>query len=509
MLHFIRLCWRDLWRNRRRTVLTGLVMTFAVAVMILFIGLGDGAHTMMIRSATDSFLGHAQVQQDGYMEEPDLLHRIEAGQLEQVYAALGDSPGVTGWAPRVNTGGLVSKKVPDPLDDNDLEAYAHMTSEGAFLVGIKPSMERGVSVLADSLVADDPAARCLRGCAAALAEIYAEALHCEELCSSAAAGFADQACMDAANNACVGRCDPEDDLCDEADCWERFADYCAPAAFLAESDPHPDNLYLGQIVLGAGLAKVLDVAVGDRVALTTGTARGRAFASLYVVTGLVKTGSLDINRTFALTHYEKLAKGLEMPGAASAVVVAMDDLDGADGITAGLGERLTGDLAGLTALSWRELSPELDIFVKIDQGSLLVTLIFLVMIVGVILANVVTMSVMERTREYGVRLAMGETPGRITAGLMTEMVLLALTFSAIGVAIGELLNVYYQTHGIDFGMGEMETSGVVIQSIYNTEVTLYGLLFSVGTVLFFAVAGAIYPAWRIRRLRPVDALRFV
>lgn len=217
---------------------------------------------------------------------------------------------------------------------------------------------------------------------------------------------------------------------------------------------------------------------------------------------------MEINRTFAITHYDKLGAGLGIPGAATSFVLAVDDLDDADALAAGVQERLS-DVDGVVALSWRQLSPEMDIFVKLDQGSLLVMLALFVMIVGVILANVVTMSVMERTREYGVRMALGESPARITAGLLGEILLLSLLASAVGATIGGALNLYYATAGLDFGMGEMETTGVIIDSIYNTESSVYGFVFAIGTVVGFSILGALIPAWRIRRLRPVDALRFV
>lgn len=501
--------WRDLWRNKRRTILTGLVMVFSVAMMIPFIGLGDGAHAQMIRGATESFLGQVQVQHKGFHEDPDLFHRMEAEQLQELYPLLKDADGVTGWAPRVTAGGLASKKQPAPLDPDDLDAYKGMTSEGSLLVGVDPVMEKAVSNLADSLVDDDPQGRCLRGCKASMAELYVADDHCEAACEGTEGGFAGESCDKIAKGACQGRCPDDDEFCDEADCLDRFAFYCEPARFLADSDPYADEPHRGEVVLGSGLAQLLDAGVGDRVAVTTGTARQRGFGSIYKVVGLVKTMSLDINRTFALTHLDKLSTGLEIPGAATMVVISVDDLDGASDISAGIGKTLEGQLPGLAALSWRELSPELDVFVKIDQGSLLVMLVLMVMIVGVILANVVTMSVMERTKEYGVRLAMGESPNRITLSLVLETLLLAFLSGGIGAVIGEALNVYYETRGIDFGMGDFETTGVVLSTVYHTEVTMYGLLFSVGTVVGLALVGALYPAFRIRRVRPVDALRFV
>ena len=163
MLRFLAICWRDLWRNRRRTILTGLVMAFSVAVMILFVGLGDGGHLQMIKSATDAYLGHAQIQHQAFQDEPDLRHVIEASDLGRLGPLLDGDPEVLGWAPRVNTGGLLSKKVPDPPEPDpdapeDLDAWRDMASEGAFVVGVDPLREAGVSTLGGSVVADDPAA---------------------------------------------------------------------------------------------------------------------------------------------------------------------------------------------------------------------------------------------------------------------------------------------------------------------------------------------------------------
>lgn len=509
MWHFLALCWRDLWRNRRRTLLIGFVIVFAVSIMILFVGLGTGAHDLMIRSATESFLGHAQVQRRGYHEQPDLEHQIPAPDLATLATLLPQAEGVVAWAPRLATGGLVSKKRPDPKDENDLLAYRDMTSEGALLVGIKPEQERQVSTLAAALVEDDPEGRCLRGCRAALAEMYAPDGDCEAACATAATRFSPEQCAAMGPVLCNGRCAADDEFCFQEDCLQRFANYCQPARFLANVDPAPDQPHRAQIVLGATLARVLDAGVGDEVAITTGTAQGRAFASLYRVVGLIKTGSTEINRTFALTNYEKLAAGLELPGAASFIVLAVEDPDQAGRVADALNQTLQQQAPDTVAMGWAELSPELDIFVKIDQGSMLVMLGLLIAIIGVILANIVTMSVMERTREYGVRLAVGEQHRRIVIGLIVETALLALLFSAIGALLGEAANFYFHTNPIDFGMGEIETTGVIIKTQYPTVPTWYGLFYAVGTVFFFSVAGSLYPAWKVRQLKPVDALRFV
>jgi ABC-type lipoprotein release transport system permease subunit len=244
------------------------------------------------------------------------------------------------------------------------------------------------------------------------------------------------------------------------------------------------------------------------VALTTGTATGRPFATLYRVTGVLHSGSVELNRTTLLTHLDKLAAGLDLPGAASVLVLAVHYPAAAPEVAAALDRRVTSLTPGLRAWSWRELSPELYIVILLDSVSLYVTLILMFTVIGVIMINIVTMSVLERTREYGVRLALGESPRRILWGLVTETCLLCLASAAVGVVLGEGLTWLMHTRGIDLGVDQVQVAGVLGQAVIYGDFTLLAPVFSVATVLGFSLLGSLYPAWRIHRLRPVDALRF-
>ena len=508
MWRFIAVSWRDLWRNRRRTLLLGMVMMFCVWMMVFTDALTEAGMEKMIRGLTEAGLGHAQVQHEDFLEDPGLENRLERDDLEAAMATLEKAPGAAAWTPRIQTGGLVSKRLPDPEDPDDLDAYRAMISEGAAVLGVDPRTERLVSTFADSIVPDDPGARCHRGCAAALAEVWVtDVAACERLCVDAGDGFQAARCLAARGPLCVDRCPEDDEFCDPTACEEVLADYCEPARFLGTKDPAPGEVHRGEIVIGAGLAELLDVDVGDRVALTTGAVQGRSFGALYRVAGLVRTQSVEINRTFTLTHREKLAAGLGIPGAATALVVAIDDLGQAEAFAERLDEALGGQ-DPMVALAWTQLAPELKGFVAIKRGGNKIMMALLVMIIGVILANVVTMSVLERTREYGVRMALGESPGRISAGVLGEMLILVALAVAVGGLAGTGVNLYLHEVGMDLGLGEIEANGVLVQTVYHPKATIRGFLWAAGTVSGFAVLGALYPVWRIRRLRVVDALRF-
>jgi ABC-type lipoprotein release transport system permease subunit len=511
LTYLVRISWRDLWRNRRRTVLVGMSMVFSSFIMVFSVGMNSGLVDDMARTVTGSFLGHAQVQSPGFLESPNLEHALSGEQVVALRTRFEELPDVLGYSPRLVTGGLMNKKVPDPLEEDDLSAYRKMTSEGVILIGIEPALERGVSTLSESVVDDNPRLRCLRGCEAALAENYLEPdAGCLEMCPAELATFAGEGCRSACSNLCAGRCPLDDEWCEDKLCQERCESYCEPARFLADVDLHGDELYRGEVVLGTDLAHVLRAGIGDRVALTMGTADGRAHGSIYRVCGLLKTSQPMLNRNLALTHRGSLSAGVSLMGGATSVVLKFDDFERAPEFAATVqaGIRAADSLGRVRVRAWGELAPDVETFIKLKLGGTYVMMLVITLIIAVIVANVVTMSVLERTREYGVRLALGESASRLTASVLIESLLLALFCSAIGTGLGVALVEYYSAVGLSFGMGEIETAGVTLTGVLYPKTTLSAIIFAVGTVLFFALVGTVYPALRIRRIRVMDALHF-
>ena len=507
----VRISWRDLWRNRRRTMLVGISMLCSSFIMVFSVGMNAGLVDDMARTVTGSFLGHAQVQTLGFAESPNLEQALTGEQVRALRAGFGGIPDVLEYSPRLVTGGLMNKKTPDPPEEEDLAAYRRMTSEGVMLLGVDPHLERTVSNLADSVLADTPRRRCLRGCEAALAENYLQPdAGCLTMCPEGKESFAGESCRAACGELCTGRCPADDEWCEDELCLERCVGYCEPARFLADSDPYAARPNRGEIVLGTDLAHVLRVGVGDRVAMTTATADGRVHGSIYRVCGLLRTSQSQLNRTLALTHRLALSRGVNLPGGATSVVLKFDDFEKASGIAAGVEEQIHEEAAisTLRVRPWGELAPDVETFIVLKVVGTYVMMLIFTLIVAVIIANVVTMSVLERTREYGVRLALGESPSRLVGSVFMESVVLALLCSTLGCALGISVVEYYGTAGLDMGTGKIETAGVMLTGIVYPRTTVAGVVFAVASVLCFSLVGTLYPALRIRRIRVVDALHF-
>jgi len=94
----LRLAWRNLWRNPRRTLLTLSAVAFATTILVFMVALQRGGYGAMIESAVSVFTGHLQVQARGYHDDPRLEGSLgDATALEERVSAV---PGVEAVASR-------------------------------------------------------------------------------------------------------------------------------------------------------------------------------------------------------------------------------------------------------------------------------------------------------------------------------------------------------------------------------------------------------------------------
>lgn len=120
-----RMAMRNLMRNRRRSLLTGLMMAGGFTLFSATLGLSDGTYGSIIDMFTRSRTGHAQVHAVGYLERPSLYRTIK--DMPRTARALDGLKEVQAWAPRVYSPAL---------------AFAGAKTVGAQIMGIDPARER-------------------------------------------------------------------------------------------------------------------------------------------------------------------------------------------------------------------------------------------------------------------------------------------------------------------------------------------------------------------------------
>jgi macrolide transport system ATP-binding/permease protein len=125
-------------------------------------------------------------------------------------------------------------------------------------------------------------------------------------------------------------------------------------------------------------------------------------------------------------------------------------------------------------------------------GTLLLAVALISLVVGGVgIMNIMLVSVTERTREIGLRMAVGAPPRLILQQFLVEAVLLCLTGGATGVGLGRL-------------------SSIAVRSFLSwpTQMSLGAILAAVGVAVSVGLIFGFYPAWKASRLDPIEALRY-
>lgn len=124
----VALSWRNIWRNKRRSLLTVAAVTFAAFLLVVFRGVAIGTWEYSLKNTVSLSSGFLQIQRHGYRDNPSLNKSYRfPGNVESV---VGSNPGVAGYAPRITADGLVSCRT---------------NSSGTAILGIDPRSEQNVS----------------------------------------------------------------------------------------------------------------------------------------------------------------------------------------------------------------------------------------------------------------------------------------------------------------------------------------------------------------------------
>lgn len=260
------------------------------------------------------------------------------------------------------------------------------------------------------------------------------------------------------------------------------------------------------IALGDKLATSLKVGLGDTVYFYAPGTDGYG-AAAYTVVGL-----LDEPAASGLAHVSlAAAQELAAPGAVSRFEVHLPQFNrlSDDENLPALRDELAAALpAGLVVETWDEVDPSTASYIDIQEvGTIFVTGIFFVL-AALLVTNTVYLSIVERTREFGVIRALGAARRKVMGMVLLESLWLCTVGAVIGGGIGIGI-VLRMTQGFSFPAEAAE-----IYAEFGLPTTLYAsldpaqIIVTVAFVLATGLLAALYPAWAAGRLEPVEAMRF-
>lgn len=404
----LKLAFRNILRNKRRTLLTMLSMFGGYVLLTLSLSVQYGSYAQVIDFFTQDSTGHAQISESGYQDKPTLYMSVPAN--EKFYQELMARPMVEQATSRITSGAL---------------AYGETKSFPVRVVGVDVKKEADLSFLTEKVK--------------------------------------------------QGR-------------------YLNPV-------PDADGYY--EAMIGAAVARQLRLALNDELILISQGADGSMANDLYRVVGIVGS-SEGLEARNVYLPLEAAQTFFVMPDQAHYWAILTDDYENSDALAENLETWLKGN-EELEAVSWKVVSREFYETMKADVEGGYVAYYIIIFLVCIGVLNTVLMSVLERTGEFGVLKAIGTSPRRLFALIVTETVMLASLSCLIGLIVALPINYYLAVVGVSLPE-PMEVSGVIMshmKGLWDLKTFLEPALIVIGSAAFISL----FPARRAARIIPVEAMR--
>jgi putative ABC transport system permease protein len=264
-------------------------------------------------------------------------------------------------------------------------------------------------------------------------------------------------------------------------------------------------------LIGDLLARNLKVDVGDELVVLGQGRDGSVAATVLTVKGIFSSGQEDFDRSTVNIPLDTFQQVYSMEDAVHEVVVMgrnLRDMAGLKREIASSIEQLP-DGRSLAVLDWMELMPGLIQGIKIDLMSGVIFYLFLVVVVAFSILNTFVMAILERTREFGVMMALGTSPGRLIRVLLMESMTMTAVGILCGIGAGVVVTWYFQIHGIALSGADDILKQFGIPDRIYPRLSLWSIAIGPAAVFIITFFTALFPALRVRRLRPIAALGHV
>ena len=278
--------------------------------------------------------------------------------------------------------------------------------------------------------------------------------------------------------------------------------------FLPEN-PGSDNS--GKALIGSLLARNLKVGVGDELTILGQGKDGSVAAVILTVCGIFESGIDAFDRNTLHIPIKTFQTVYSMGGAVHEIIVNVHSLHDVGAVKKEIinGLKNIPEEKSLVVMDWDELVPGLTQSIRIDLTMGIIFWFLLVVIVAFSILNTFLMAIFERTREFGVMMAIGTTPQRLVKLLLYESNFMTIVGVGLGIIIGCGLTGIFQIYGIDMSgsseiLKQYGMSGRIYPSLSFITALAGPLL-----VWVITIAVSLYPAFKIKRLRPVEAMHHV
>lgn len=257
-----------------------------------------------------------------------------------------------------------------------------------------------------------------------------------------------------------------------------------------------------EVLISEQLARRLGVSVGQDLILISQGADGSVANDLFRVIGLFDAEALGEPTEQVLIPITAVQEFLSLQNRIHKILVLFHD----PSLSQVMSKKLNNQLESynLEVLPWQVVEKAFYTAMQADLKGNVVTLSIIIFMVAMGVLNTVLMSVMERTREWGVLKTLGTQPKQIFWLIILESSFLAIFSGMVGLLISYLVNSYFAKYGIHLDHA-FEYGGIAFTEMVGI-VNLKVFLLPFVVIVLSAVGVSLIPALRAAQITPIKAL---
>lgn len=404
MKKIIQIAWRNLWRNRRRTLITASSIFFAVFFAIIMRSFQNGSYGYMIEQSIEAYTGYLQVQNPAYYDDPSIDNTFLVDNT--LIQKIKNHKNIKSLAPRIESFALASTGV---------------QSKGVLVSGIDPEAEREISNPYHRLVR-------FRLTPEAIKNIKSDSKLPNNLFKKIESRLGSSFSSESKLELDLGLSTEEN---------EKFLPLIKKyAAFKSNYLTSDDE----GVLVSDRLSKYLNAEIGDSIILIGQGYHGASAAGIYPIRGIIKMASpvLDNKLVFMTAKNASIFLGIE--NHVTSLVMNLNDksdmLETQDEL-----EALINDPTRIVK-NWKEIAPELKQQIESDDigGKVFIGILYFIVFFGIF--GTVVMMIAERRREFGVMVALGMKRKKLASIVSIEMIFIGLLGTISGMMATAPILVY-------------------------------------------------------------------
>lgn len=467
-----KIAWRNLWRNRRRTIITSASVFFAVFFAVIMRSYQLGSYDSMIMNFIESYSGHLQVQNIKYQDNPTVDYSFDYN--DSLCNAISHVANVVSVSPHIESFALAS---------------SGSQTKGVAVLAIDPEKERRFSNPENKLVKYRITKESTR-------KLKSSENIPERVIERISLLIGNSYSSEARVKLELGLSSADD---------EKYLASILQSANVSNSYLSVDDT---GVLVSDRLAGYLKVEIGDTVILMGQGYHGSSAAGIFPVRGIIKLPSPEIDNKLIIMTIPSAQKFFDAEGKISSLSVNLTSK--VRRIMNGAQKKINLLLTDKNTVTktWEELNPVLVQQIQGDSQTGMATLAMLYFIIFFGIFGTVLMMIAERTREFGVLIAIGMQKRRLKRIISIEMLLLGILGLTGGLIASSPVIMYFYYNPILLG-GDI---GKMMED-YGWDAVMptawFGPYFYWQAVIvcIMVLLATIYPLRKIGKLKEIEALR--